>query len=151
MLDRIRRLFRYDRWANSEALGSGVGAPPRATRLMAHVIGAEWLWLSRLRRQGSPAPVWPQWDRAECARQLSALGAAWDGYLWQLTGAVLGEEVDYVNSQGERWSSTVEDVLLHVVLHSAYHRGQTAAEVRAGGGEPAYTDFIHAVRRRLVE
>jgi uncharacterized damage-inducible protein DinB len=42
-------------------------------------------------------------------------------------------------------------MLVHTVLHSAYHRGQVAAEVRAAGGEPAYTDFIHAVRQGLVE
>ena len=40
----------------------------------------------------------------------------------------------------------MEDVLLHVVMHSVYHRGQAAADVRANGGTPAYTDFIHAVR-----
>ena len=45
----------------------------------------------------------------------------------------------------------MRDILAHVVLHSAYHRGQIAAAVRAGGGEPAYTDMIHAVRQGLVE
>jgi len=47
--------------------------------------------------------------------------------------------------------SRVEDVLLHVVMHSVYHRGQAAADVRANGGTPAYTDFIHAVRTGLIE
>jgi uncharacterized damage-inducible protein DinB len=45
----------------------------------------------------------------------------------------------------------VGDILTHVVAHSAYHRGQIAAAVRAAGGAPAYTDFIHAARRGLVE
>jgi len=42
-------------------------------------------------------------------------------------------------------------VLTHVVLHSAYHRGQIATQMRAGGEAPAHTDFIHAVRRGLIE
>ena len=42
------------------------------------------------------------------------------------------------------------DVLTHVVTDSAYHRGQVASELRAGGFEPAYTDFIHAVRQGLL-
>jgi uncharacterized damage-inducible protein DinB len=36
-------------------------------------------------------------------------------------------------------------------MHSAYHRGQIASLMRAGGGIPAYTDFIHAVRQGLIE
>ena len=32
---------------------------------------------------------------------------------------------------------------MHVIMHSAYHRGQIAADVRAAGLTPAYTDFIH--------
>jgi uncharacterized damage-inducible protein DinB len=42
-------------------------------------------------------------------------------------------------------------VLLHVIMHSAYHRGQIAMAMRAAGQQPAYTDFIHAVRNSFVE
>jgi uncharacterized damage-inducible protein DinB len=149
MLSRIRRLFRYDEWANREALASA--APPRALSLMAHVLGTEWLWLSRARREPSPVAVWPSWTAAECALQVDAVPRAWEAYLGALNDDRLQDAVPYVNSKGEPWSSTVEDMLLHTVLHSAYHRGQVAAEVRAAGGEPAYTDFVHAVRQGLVE
>ena len=50
----------------------------------------------------------------------------------------------------ERYSSRIVDVLTHVIMHSAYHRGQIASDIRADGGEPAYTDFIHAVRQRFI-
>ena len=56
-----------------------------------------------------------------------------------------------VNSKGEPWTSSVEDILTHVVLHAAHHRGQVASGLRAAGHEPAYTDYIHAVRRGLVK
>jgi uncharacterized damage-inducible protein DinB len=36
--------------------------------------------------------------------------------------------------------------LLHVFLHSAYHRGQVSLMVRRSGGVPAPTDFIAFVR-----
>ena len=148
MLARIRRLFRYDEWANREALASA--APPRALALMAHVLGTEWLWLSRARREPSPVAVWPAWTAAECVVQAGAVPRAWDAYLDGLTEDRLQNDVPYVNSKGEAWSGTVEDMLLHTILHSAYHRGQVAAEVRAAGGAPAYTDFIHAVRQGFV-
>jgi len=56
-----------------------------------------------------------------------------------------------VNSKGETWSSQVNDVLLHVITHSAYHRGQIASDMRAAGLTPAYTDFIHAIRQEIVK
>lgn len=55
------------------------------------------------------------------------------------------------NSLGEDWTSTVGDILTHVAMHGAYHRAQIAAAIRESGRTPAYTDFIHAVRRRLIE
>ena len=64
---------------------------------------------------------------------------------------IAGGNGRYTNSRGEAWTSTVEEILTHVVIHSAYHRGQIASDVRASGGVPAYTDYIHAVRQRLTE
>jgi uncharacterized damage-inducible protein DinB len=72
-------------------------------------------------------------------------------YFSQLSSSALAEKVIYKNSKGEAWSSTVHDVLTHVALHSAYHRGQIAGLMRARGYAPAYTDFIHAVRQGLFE
>ena len=51
----------------------------------------------------------------------------------------------------ERFRSSLHDILMHVIMHSAYHRGQIAADMRASGAEPVYTDFIHAVRQGLIK
>jgi uncharacterized damage-inducible protein DinB len=40
---------------------------------------------------------------------------------------------------------------MQVIMHSAYHRGQIASDMRAAGFTPAYTDFIHAIRQGFVE
>jgi uncharacterized damage-inducible protein DinB len=84
---------------------------------------------------------------------------AWRDYLIDLSGQrttglrarSLRDNVKYRNSKGEPWSSRVEDILIHVLFHSAYHRGQIALQMRASGLTPAYTDFIHAVRQGFVE
>ena len=55
-----------------------------------------------------------------------------------------------MNSKGEPYTSSVEDILTHVVFHGAYHRGQIAAKMRESGLEPAYTDYIHAIRQGFV-
>ena len=78
------------------------------------------------------------------------MARAWAGFLDEPEGADLDGGVAYRNSQGEAWTSTVGDILTHVVSHSAYHRGQVASELRAAGFAPAYTDFIHAVRQGFI-
>lgn len=154
MLQGLAKLLRYDVWANGETLASmtATGQPPGGTlRLLAHIIGAELLWINRLRGEAASIAVWPDLNTEQCAAYLAELPVMWDDYLAGLTPDNLHHAVVYTNSQGERWKSSVEDILFHVVAHSAYHRGQIAAETRRAGTEPAYTDYIHATRSGAVE
>lgn len=144
----------YDEWANREALASLRRAgtpPPRSLKWLGHVLGAERLWLGRLRQDGKPVAVWPELTLDQCAAETAELAQLWQDYLNALTPAQLSHLIPYVNTKGESYTNTVEDILTHVVMHSAYHRGQIAADVRASGNTPAYTDFIHGVRQKLVE
>lgn len=153
IVSRLRRLFAYDAWANREVLESFAAdppPPPRARKFLAHVLGTEWLWRSRIRGEGKPMDVWPELSPSDCAREAAKLEIAWAGDLSAAMPEELARRISYVNSKGEPWESAVEDVLLHVVLHSAYHRGQIAADMRANGRTPAYTDYIEAVRRGHV-
>lgn len=150
LLEYLRKLFAYDYWANAEvarALAAAPQPPARSLRLMAHVVGAEWLWRSRILPASKGMAVWPQLPAQQIAREVEELRPAWDSYLGKLTPGRLAEAVAYTNSKGEHYRSELGDILVHVVMHSAYHRGQIAADMRASGLEPAYTDFIHAVRQ----
>jgi len=149
----LRRLLAWDAWANREAIASlraAGAAPARALRIMSHVAAAERLWLGRLRQDPAPVIVWPELTLDECAAEAEAMARAWRGLLDGPPPADLERSVAYRNSKGEPWTSMVGDVLTHVVAHSAYHRGQVASELRAAGFEPAYTDFIHAVRQGFL-
>ncbi len=145
----FKRLFHYDGWANREALASlraAASPPPRGRKLMGHIVAAELLWHARLTGEKAALPVWPDLSTAQCETWLDELESLWSLFLARSVPARLAERVAYTNSKGESFASTVEDVLTHVVIHSAYHRGQIAGDVRAAGRQPAYTDFIHAVR-----
>jgi uncharacterized damage-inducible protein DinB len=127
------------------------GNPPeRALRIMAHILGASWLWYSRLIGQPSPVTVWPDFDVHALAAELNKLHRVWERHLAALSPERLSNKVEYVNTKGERWTSTVEDVLTHLFMHSAYHRGQIAVLLRIDRHEPAYTDYIHAARQKLI-
>lgn len=145
-----RHLFTYDRWANAEILQSLrvlEEPPPRAVKLLAHIIGAQQVWMERLLGSGLPVQVWPDWTAAECHQQFENSAAAWERYLAEATPETLATSITYLNSKGERWESTVEDIATQVAMHGTYHRGQIAAALRSAGVTPPLTDYIEASRR----
>jgi uncharacterized damage-inducible protein DinB len=147
----LRRLLRYDAWANEQTMRSLQQAEPpaRSLRWMGHIIGAEHLWLARMQGTPSDLPVWPELSSGECEARLPQLSKRLGMFDFERDGP-LGRSVSYTNSKGEPWTSTVEEILTHLVIHSAYHRGQIASDLRNAGQEPAYTDYIHAVRQGIV-
>jgi uncharacterized damage-inducible protein DinB len=152
-VEQIERLLRHDDWANREtliALERISEPPPRSVRILGHIVGSELLWHARLRGGEKPPAVWPDFSLEDCRKRLDEIGGLWRIYTGELTEAKLRESVSYVNSKGEPWTSSVEDILTHVALHSSHHRGQIAADLRAAGHTPPYTDYIHAARRGLV-
>ncbi len=153
-LERLERLLRHDDSANRETLIAleKVSAPPaRSVRILGHIVGAELLWHGRLSRAEKPAIVWPDLSLLECRRGLDEASRLWRTYVDGLTEEKLRESVSYVNSKGQPWTSSVEDVLTHVALHSSHHRGQIAADLRAAGHTPPNTDYIHAVRQGFLK
>lgn len=152
----FRRQFSYDAWANGESLSAIQAASSqsdivRPLKVFAHILSAERLWLERLRQQIQTMPVWPESGIAQSQVQLAEVHRLWQAFLAGLSDGQLSQSTNYKNSKGEPWSSTVQDVLTHVLLHSAYHRGQIAILLREAGASPAYTDFIHAVRQGFIE
>ncbi len=150
----LERLLHHDDWANREiltALEKLSDPPARSVRILAHIIGAELLWHGRLIRLDKTSAVWPDLSPAKCRSGLDEVSRLWRNYRSALTEDRLRESVSYVNSKGERWTNTVEDILTHVPLHSSHHRGQIAADLRAAGHTPPYIDYIHAVRQGLLK
>lgn len=146
------RLFAYDRWANEVVLRtlSQLQDPPqRAVKVMAHIVGTQYVWYARMMGEAASVPVWPEWSAAQIGAPAAEIAARWK------EAAMRGEdflrrEFSYSNTKGEKWTSRNDDVLMHVVMHGAYHRGQIAAQIRASGNEPPYTDYIQAVRAGLL-
>jgi uncharacterized damage-inducible protein DinB len=142
----LERLFAYDDWANREEVPH-TRESADALRLLNHIIGAQWLWIARLRSEQPRMAVWPDLKPDQALRELDALRPAWLEILQHDDRA---RSIDYRNSKGEPWSSRVEEILMHVAMHGTYHRGQIATLIRQAGRTPAYTDFIHAARTGAV-
>ncbi|HMC21491.1 MAG TPA: hypothetical protein VKL19_06565, partial [Thermoanaerobaculia bacterium] len=74
------RLFAFDDWANREEVRHlrALSKPPAAAiKILAHIIGTEWLFLGRLRRDPKPAVVWPDLTLDQISEQIDRLRVEW--------------------------------------------------------------------------
>jgi uncharacterized damage-inducible protein DinB len=143
------KLLAHMEWADKRALASlhaMSDPPPQAVELMAHVLGAERVWLSRIHGESSPIAVWPKLSLDDADRVLAENVDGYKRVLPRLSADTLQQPITYRTSAGDEFTSTIEDILTQVVTHGSYHRGQITAQVRASGGNPNPTDYIAFIR-----
>lgn len=148
-MEHLARLIAHLAWADDRvlaALRSATAPDPSCLELLAHVLATEHVYLARLQGEVPHHPVWPSLSIEECAALVRANQQRLTTYVAGLTAADLTRGVTYRNSAGRQFTSSVEDMLFHVCLHGAYHRGQIAWALRRAGGVPMPTDYIAFVR-----
>ncbi|MDQ3997072.1 MAG: DinB family protein [Gemmatimonadota bacterium] len=149
MRDHLRRLFDHMAWADARAVAAlrkAAVASELAHSELAHILGAEHVWLARLEGRPATVAVWPELSVDECEALSRETQAGFRAFVDREEEATLERIVHYRNSVGAEFDTKVSDILLHVALHGSYHRGKVAAALRAAGAEPATTDYIGFVR-----
>jgi uncharacterized damage-inducible protein DinB len=117
---------------------------------LAHLVGAEWIWLRRW--QGESPTTFPDWVAtaalADLRSRLSAVEQEREALLAGMADADLDRPVSYRQLSGKAFSEPLGDLMRHVVNHSTYHRGQVATQFRQLGVKPPSTDLIVFLRRK---
>jgi uncharacterized damage-inducible protein DinB len=110
-----------------------------------HTMGAEWLWLSRLKGvspDSFPAPedyptrtaIRTRWDEIE---------NNWREYVGGLGNIQPSQMVTYVSINGRSERTTpLWEALIHILNHSTDHRAQTLALIHQVGGKTIEQDLI---------
>jgi len=154
--DDIAKLFAYGRWATAKILDSAAaldadefarpigGSFGSVQGTLAHLYGADWVWLERFHGR-SPRAL----PGAEALTSVDALRERWrpvhdglDRYVESLAPAQLAEPLTYVNFAGQTWTYPIGEALVHVANHGTYHRGQVATLLRQLGKTAASTDYL---------
>jgi len=152
----ILELYRYNEWANerlfaaagalsSEALARDLGGSFRSIRdVLAHIASVEWMWLERWRGV-SPSDI-PEWavlgDLPVLLHHLADVQSRRAAFFDELSDSALLLQVTFRYISGTAGCHPLHDLLIHVVNHSTYHRGQVASMLRQVGAVPPPTDFI---------
>lgn len=148
-MQHLSKLVTHLAWADDRVLASlrSATAPdPACVELFAHVLATEHVWLARLKGAAPRHPTWPPLSLEQCAALVQTNQRELGTYVAALTPDDLPRGITYTNSAGQTFTSTVEDILLQLFLHSTYHRGQIAWALRRGGGVPLPTDYIALAR-----
>jgi len=148
MTDLLEKLYEHSWWAHDAMVAELRRSAPDAEtlRLLAHIVAAEHLWLSRIDGVRPRVAVWP----ALTLEEIVALEHENRRRFRDLLGRpddTRSRRVPYRNSAGNEFENDVESILTHVAMHGHYHRGQIARSMRTAGREPVYTDYIGFVRK----
>ena len=144
--------LRYSEWATRRVLDSvmelgleelsrGLGNSYGGVRgTLEHIYQADAIWFDRLMgvptsdlSKYQPSANFPEW------------APLLDGYVkWAegLAPADWDRIVSYRNVKGEAFQTPVWQIVLHIVNHASYHRGQITTMLRQIGRSPIGTDLI---------
>ena len=111
----------------------------KAIQLFGHMLDAHHIWVCRINGVKNTLTVW---EVLPVQKFKEVIQDNFDQTQTILEHMDLSTVVAYTNTQGNSYKNTVKDILLHVINHTTYHRGQVAMELRKAGITPPVTDYI---------
>jgi uncharacterized damage-inducible protein DinB len=150
MKEYFARLLNYDRHENLLITGMilEAGSPQKPVQLIAHLLAAQQVWLSRC--EGKPAPnnpLWPDWPADSLIHTIEHNHSGWSAFLETITDEDLDKIVSYKNSRGESFENRLIDILGHMINHGTHHRAQVGQHLKMAGVETLpYMDYIFYIR-----
>jgi uncharacterized damage-inducible protein DinB len=140
----LLKWYRYSVWANDRVLSAmqqqGV-THDKILTLMSHVLSAQFIWLHRIKGlEPPPYELWRKYELTQLMAMAEEAGMMWLSFISE--NISFDRELVYKNYQGLPYTNNVEQIMIHLVNHGTYHRGQVALLMRENGYEPVNTDFI---------
>ncbi len=138
------KLYQYNAWANNQVMKCLISqsvADEKALSIMSHLLAAPFIWLNRIK--GLPKSEVKLWETQslETLEKMAEEGAAiWLDFIENTES--FDRDLSYTNYVGSPYVTNVEQIMIHLVNHGSYHRGQVAMRVRQIGLEPVNTDYI---------
>ncbi|RAW03288.1 DinB family protein [Pseudochryseolinea flava] len=144
MKEYFLKLYRYNAWSNKRVMDTLVRQDVRDEKIMSimgHIVAAQYLWLHRIK--GLPAAkvkLWGDYKLEQLVQMADDVGKLWLEFVESTDN--FNRELTYRNYTNDPYTNNVENIMIHLVNHSSYHRAQVALLLRQKGFEPINTDFI---------
>lgn len=151
----FRELFEYVRWGDHECLLAARSVSDQEYfreqpishgslhKQLVHMMVAEWLWLSRWRgsTNAKAETVEDYPTRMAVEQRWPLVHAALLDFVAHQTPSSLARNVTYRTSRGDLVTLPLASLMIHVIDHAAYHRGQLNTMIRRAGGQPRSISF----------
>lgn len=139
----FQQVFDYNYYSNKQlitACADLLPVPAKSAELFNHILNAHHLWNARILEQPSQFKVWQThemstWEEIHYDNQRNSFEIITNAEYWE-------RRIKYETSEGAHFSSSLQDILFHIINHSTHHRGQILADFRANGIEPPKQDYI---------
>lgn len=146
-------LYDHMAWADARARASIAEMPDsplrdRAVSLYAHIVAIEQAWLARFEQRPPADTQWPTWSLDDASAIATSSAAGLRAIATAAGSGGLDATITYRNRAGVESRNSLWEILMHIVLHGTYHRGQIALLARDGNGVPASTDFSTYLREQ---
>jgi uncharacterized damage-inducible protein DinB len=137
----LDKLAAHTVWANGEWIrfvDENFPSDEYLLTRLSHILLGEQAWFQRIVGEELDRDIW----RMMTIPQLRELHAKHAAFYRELLAGNLERVIAFKRFTGEEYQSGVSDILLHLTLHGAHHRGQIATYVSKQGKPPINTDFI---------
>ena len=147
-VEHLRELFRYDDWANRRMIVAvRDSGSQRCRQILAHLLITEEEYLGRLFGKDSTGfDFWPDMSIEECGDVARMVAEKYEKLMRRFDDEGLDLWTRYRTSQGMPHENNFRDMLTHVIIHSATHRGNLMLKLREEGFEPPKIDYIIYLR-----
>jgi uncharacterized damage-inducible protein DinB len=147
-VEHLRQLFAYNDWANRRTIMAVRDNPSKKARgILAHLLITESEYFERLYGKDSTGfDFWPGLKINECSRLAKENNERYERLLKEFDNEGLDIKARYRTSEGLPYENTYRELLTHVLLHSATHRGNIVLQMRSEDLEPPKVDYIIYLR-----
>ncbi|MBS3915170.1 MAG: damage-inducible protein DinB [Bacteroidetes bacterium] len=139
----LKLWLEYDLNSNKKVLSvieNNLGhIPDDVLKLFSHIIAAHHIWNIRITGEERMYGVW---ERIPVSDMEKVIKNNFDTSIHILENMDLFKEISYVNTIGDAYINTAEDIFFHVLTHNHYHRGQIARILRENQIDPPDTNYI---------
>ena len=136
--------YSYNAWANRTiitCLERQSVNDEKILSILGHLVSANFIWLNRIKGlPKSEFKLWGNYSLSQLKQMVEDADAQWMDFINSTND--FNRLLKYHNYVGDYFESNVEQIMIHLVNHGSYHRGQVAMLLRQKGFEPVNTDYI---------
>lgn len=141
----------YELWANNiliKAISDAHTPDERVYKLLSHLLIAPNTWLNRTLTKTQYLKLWDKLPMEDCLLLSLKNYKEWREFILSKTDKELQGKI-FFPFMGEPSTISIEDLLIHLVNHSSYHRGQIISLLKGKLTQLPLTTYIAFASKKV--